>query len=524
MIVDFREAASGATFEADVCVIGAGAAGIAIARELKDSRHSVLVLESGGLEPDDEVQALHRGTNTGGGFGLDETRVRMLGGTTAIWDGWCAPLHEIDFTARDWVPYSGWPITRQELMPFYERAQRLCGPGPYAYELSDWPDLAKTALALDPEKLETKLWQVSVSPARFGEAYTDELRSASNLTVLLHATATEIVTGENAAHVAGVRILDLDGRAATVRARVYILACGGIETPRLMLASNRIAATGLGNDHDRVGRFFMEHPHADSGGVFVTTELDPAWHYVHRLKKGRYEVAPGLGPSAHAQQRLRILNSSVVFRRPLQSEPSEGWDSLVKFARAMRNNSWPDSAGTHIYNILRDVDDVVREGYGRVTDAPVRAYTLVAHSEVAPNPANRISLVEERDALGMNRVRLRWTAGMLDRVTVQKTMTLLAEELGRLQIGRVRINELLLEDSQKWIENLDWFGHHLGTTRMSADPRRGVVDPDCRVHGIDNLYVASGSVFPTGGYADPTLTIVALAVRLADHVRSSVLA
>ena len=521
MIIDFREAAARATYEADVCVIGAGAAGITIASELINSGRTVIVLESGGLERSEDVQALQLAGESGVPVALQATRVRGLGGTTAAWDGWCTPLDEIDFTERDWVPHSGWPITRQELLPFYERAQARCKLGKYAYRVSDWPELAKQALALDPEKLETKLWHLSIPPVQFGQAHADALRGASNVTLLLHATATEILTDENGKHVSEVRIADLGGAAAMVRASVYVIACGGIETPRLMLASNRVQTSGLANDYDMVGRFFMEHPHTDSGGVYLTAAPEAIWYYVHYLK-GRFVVAPGLGPSASVQRQLRILNSSIVVRRPLLSEPSEGWDSLVKFSRGMRNERWPDSATTHLYNILRDVDDVVREGYLRLRSGPVKAYALMAKAEVAPNPANRITLEDERDALGVNRARLRWATSELDRVTVETTMKLVASELGRLGIGRVRINELLLEPDQKWIENLDWFGHHLGTTRMSLGPRTGVVDRDCRVHGVDNLFVSSAAVFPTGGYADPTLTIVALAVRLADHIRSTV--
>ena len=520
MFIDFRNDAAPSTFEADVCVIGAGAAGISIAREFRNTRYTVIVLESGGLAPDEDIQALNRGTNSNDTFALDETRFRLFGGTTLVWGGWCAPLDEIDFAVRDWVPYSGWPITRRQLLPYYERAQAVAGLGRYAYELSDWPTFEQAALALDPGKLEHKLWQLTAT--RFGEAYYDELRGARNVTVLLHATATEIRTSENASHVDDVLIADLGGKVATVRARVLIISCGGIETPRLMLASNRIEPAGLANANDLVGRFFMEHPHTDAGGVFVTAELETLWHYVHRLKEGDDVVVPGLGPSAHAQRRFQILNSSIAIRRQLHAEPSEGWDSLVKIKRGIRHDYWPDSAGTHVYNILKDIDDVVREGFRRARNTPASGYALMARTEIAPNPANRLTLTEERDELGVPRVRLQWAASSLDRITVEKTMMLLAEELGRLNIGRVRINELLLEDSQKWIENLSWFGHHLGTTRMSDDPRTGIVDPNCRVHGVDNLYIASSSVFPTGGYVNPTLTIIALALRVADRVRTEI--
>lgn len=522
MLRDFREDGSGSAIEADLCIIGGGPAGIAIAREFNGTRHTVVLLESGGLKFDRDIQALHRGTNEGGHFSLHRSRFRMLGGTSYVWGGWSAPFDDIDFRVRPWVAHSGWPIARDMLLPYYERAQPLCELGPFRYRVSEWTETAADALVLDANKLEHKLWQISPQ-THFGNTYAGELEAAPNITVLLYATATEIVTTENAAAVSEVRFATLGGRRGTVRARAYIIAGGGIETARLLLASNRIESAGLANRHDVVGRYFMEHPHADAGSVYLFKDATALRPYFER-KAGDPQLVVGLGPSERAQRRLEILNSSVAIRGPLHFEPSEGWDSLIKLSRAAGDRRWPDSAGTHVFNILRDLDDVLREGFRRSRGKEIQGFSLLARTETEPNPANRVILDRERDALGMPRVRLQWSASRLDRVTVEKTMMLVAEEFGRFGIGRVRLNELLLADDQRWTGNLSWYGHHMGTTRMSTDPRSGVVDPDCRVHDIDNLYVASSSVFPTAGYANPTLTILALALRLADHVRTKVLA
>jgi len=520
MLVDFREVA-GTQLQADACVIGAGPAGIAIARELAEASRSIVVLESGGLDFDPSAQDLCRGDNSRGDFPLHTSRFRLVGGTTYIWGGWCAPLDDIDFERRAWVPYSGWPITKRDLLPYYHRAQPLCELGPYRYELAEWPSLSGKALRLDPDKLGHRLWHLS-PPTRFGQVYREELRRATNIRVVLRATATELVTDENAAAVSEVRVAGLGGARAAVRARSYILACGGIENARLMLASNRVEAPGLGNRHDIVGRFFMEHPHPDAGGVFIPGDIERFRPYFDRGGAKSARVVLGFGPSRQAQERLRILNSSVTVGGALHSEPSEGWDSLVKLARAAEEGYWPASSATHAFNVLRNLDDVFREGYLRATDAPIRGFTFTARTETAPNPANRVRLASERDALGQNRASLTWSLGARERVTVEKTMMLLAAELGRLGIGRVRLNELLLQNDDRWSGNLSWFGHHMGTTRMSDDPKLGVVDANCRVHGVANLYVAGSSVFPTAGFANPTLTILALALRLADHIRPTI--
>jgi choline dehydrogenase-like flavoprotein len=520
MLLDFRDAAVPAQHRADVCVIGAGPAGIAIAREFIGSGRSVIVLESGGLDFEQGIQDFCKGENTREDFALDASRFRLFGGTSLVWGGWCAPLDELDFQRREWVPYSGWPISKQDLLPFYRRAQTLCELGKYRYDVAEWPALAKSTLALDPAKLSHRMWQLS-PPTRFGEVYRVELTRARDVTLLLHATATGLVTGENARAVTEVRIADLGGRRGRVSAQLFVIACGGIETPRLLLMSNSVEARGIGNRHDLVGRFFMEHPHPDAGGVLISGDIARFKPYVDRTANGE-RVVLGMAPSAAAQRRLRILNSSIAVHDAMHFEPSEGWDSLTKLARAADEGRWPESAGTHVGRVLRDLDDVIREGYRRARHRPVQGYSFVARTETAPNPANRVTLAAERDALGLPRARLHWRVGSLERRTVEQTMRLVAAELGRLDLGRVRLNELLLEDDARWSENLSWFGHHMGTTRMSDDASRGVVDANCRVHGVANLFIAGSSVFPTAGFANPTLTLLALALRLADHLISTV--
>ncbi len=508
MFADFQQVESHSELSADVCIVGGGAAGISIARELIGADCSVLLLESGGMSLNPEVQSLYKGTNTRDDFALDTTRLRFLGGTTNIWGGWCAPLDPLDFETRDWVPDSGWPISYNDLLPFYARAQQLCDLGAYRYEVADWPSLAEAALALDPAKIEHKMWQVS-SLTAFGRAYEEQLRLGTNLKVMLNATITRIVTDSSATRVTAVKVADLHGRRATVRASRFVIACGGIETPRLLLASKQISPAGVGNRYDLVGRYFMEHPHPDAGGILLTGDPNSLRAYGFRDVAGE-RVVTAFGPSPAAQKRHRILNSSIAFNGSLMHGPSEGWDSLLKISRAREAGKWPENLGSHIARVLGDLGDVLREGYQHNDEGPIRGFQLIARTEVLPRRENRVTLSQDRDALDNNRARLDWNVSTLDRTTVATTMMLLAEELGRLNVARVRVNDLLLQDDTRWSEGLSWFGHHMGTTRMHADPRRGVVNSDCRVHGISNLFIASSAVFPTCGFANPTLTILAL--------------
>ena len=521
MLRDLKQDDVGKLLQADLCIVGGGMAGIALAKEFANTGRSVVLLESGGLQFDRPTQDLYQGTNVRGDFSLTTSRFRMLGGTSYVWGGWSAPLDEIDFQQREWVPHSGWPITRAELVPYYRRAQPLCELGAYRYTVPEWPSVAARALALDPNLLEHKFWQLSPQ-TNFGEKYLGELRQAPNITLLLNASATELVSAADARRVSALQVAALNGRQTRVRARAYVLACGGIEIPRLMLASNRVEANGLANGNDLVGRYFMEHPHPDAGGVLLTGDVESFRPYFDR-QVGKEQVVLGIGPSAHAQRRLHLLNSSIAVHGELHFEPSDAWDSLMKLSRAFDERSWPSNAGTHVMNILGDLDGVLREIYLKYRQGPIRGFSFTGRTESTPNPNNRVTLEQERDALGMPRVRLDWKPATADRLTMAKTMQLVAQEFGRLGVGRVRINELLLQDDLHWSDNLSWFGHHMGTTRMSADAKTGVVDPNCRVHGMENLFVASSSVFPTSGYANPTLTILALALRLGDHLKANVL-
>ena len=521
MLRDLKQDDVGKLLQADLCIVGGGMAGIALAKEFANTGRSVVLLESGGLQFDRPTQDLYQGTNVRGDFSLTTSRFRMLGGTSYVWGGWSAPLDEIDFQQREWVPHSGWPITRAELVPYYRRAQPLCELGAYRYTVPEWPSIAARALALDPNLLEHKFWQLSPQ-TNFGEKYLGELRQAPNITLLLNASATELVSAADARSVSAVQVAALNGRQTRVRARAYVLACGGIEIPRLMLASNRVEANGLANGNDLVGRYFMEHPHPDAGGVLLTGDVESFRPYFDR-QVGKEQVVLGIGPSAGAQRRLHLLNSSIAVHGELHFEPSDAWDSLMKLSRAFDERSWPSNAGTHVMNILGDLDGVLREIYLKYRQGPIRGFSFTGRTESTPNPNNRVTLEQERDALGMPRVRLDWKPATADRLTMAKTMQLVAQEFGRLGVGRVRVSELLLQDDLRWSDNLSWFGHHMGTTRMSADAKTGVVDPNCRVHGMENLFVASSSVFPTSGYANPTLTILALALRLGDHLKANVL-
>jgi choline dehydrogenase-like flavoprotein len=536
VFIDFREVASGTEITADVCIIGAGAAGITIARALGGEGRDIVLIESGGLDFDTPTQQLYAGDSVGRYYAVPETfcRMRYFGGSTNHWAGHCGPLDPLDFAVRSWIPHSGWPIGRSDLDAWYVQAQDICELGPFAYDAASWSNAERRFHEFLPSKLDHCFWQFS-PPTRFGQHYREELANAPNIRVYLFANAVDIETDPGARTVQRVQLRTLTGGSGTVRASRYVLALGGIENPRLLLASDRVQPAGVGNDRDLVGRFFMEHPHVRSGTVLAR---DPSALLFPAFSAGRaagqtlaaefwqdgVHLNAGMKPSPQAQEREQILNAGIVLH---SSDQFTGYDALRSIASRVRRGRWPGPLGRHLWRTISDFDQTARGLWSKVRRREYqrpKEVVLFNRSEQAPNPDSRVTLGHERDALGMRRVRVDWRLSAVDRRTVRRCALLIGEEMGRLDLGRVRLNGWLrdADDDTAWPEPEMRGGcHHMGTTRMAGDPAHGVVDANCRVHGLSNLYIAGSSVFPTAGFMNPTLTIIALALRLADHLATA---
>jgi choline dehydrogenase-like flavoprotein len=523
MLVDFRKNEA-RDFHADLCIIGAGAAGITLARAFLGTSTRLCLLESGGLEYDDDVQELYEGKNIGRPyFELDATRLRYFGGSTNHWAGRSTPLDELDFQHRPWVPHSGWPLTRADLDPYYKKAQPICNLGPYVYDERVWQSLdVKAPYPFDPAKLRVQFWQFSKPVARFGEAFHDALAQADNITVVLHANVTNIGINQAGSKVERLDIASLAGQTGVVRARYFVLACGGLENPRLLLVSNSVERAGVANRHDLVGRFFMEHPKGRAGDIVA---LDPYRLLDIYRKHFPPDSAPywaAFHPGAALQRDKAILNSSLALY--YDPEPGSGAAALLEIRNAHRRGREIHDWGSKIWRVLKDLDVIAAGLYRRQIEgkAPIASPGVLyfrARGEQAPNPQSRVTLTGERDALGLNRIALDWRLSDIDKRSIAVLTRTLGEEFGRLGLGRIRLADWLAGDAA-WPDDLVGGNHHMGTTRMADDPKQGVVNADGRVHENDNLYIAGSSVFPTGGWAPPTLTIVALALRLADHLKA----
>jgi choline dehydrogenase-like flavoprotein len=519
-----------ALVSADVCIVGAGAAGITLAREFAGQANRVALIESGDFEFRHRQQSLYRGDNIGlPNYSTARSRWRTFGGSTTQWNGKCRPLDAIDFEVRDGIAHSGWPFTRDELEPYYRRAQRICSLGPYDYSWQSWRSSAGGALVADDACLESRIFQFGF-PRDFGQVYRAELGAAANIDVYLNANLVDIELDEHARQVTGLSVATLSGRRIRCVAASYVLACGGIENARLLLASNRVASAGVGNQHDLVGRFFMDHPYFLIGHYQpARPEYDASIYVIEDYERVGGERKVNAAWSLNeCTLRHERLNASAIFcvRRPLYKTQHEyystGGKSFIQLIDVLRRRDLAQGRlASHARNIALGFRDVSRL-FGRqianiVQPQPVLA--LQAVMEATPNPDSRVTLGARRDRLGMPRVRVDWRLNTSDQLGLRRLIATMQTQFARRKLGSLIVDQS--QDAAGWPISMTGGRHHMGTTRMHVDERSGVVDANCRVHGCANLYIAGSSVFPTSGYANPTLTIVALAVRLADHIRTA---
>jgi choline dehydrogenase-like flavoprotein len=514
MILDARELpAQQRTIECDLCIVGAGPAGLSLAHELRSSGRHVTLVESGGSTVDDWSRDLNAGRVIGAAYNdLRTVRARAIGGTSLIWNtdvGGAAgakytPLDAVDFRERDWLPHSGWPITAEALAPWYRKAQALCGLGPFAYDSADWAE-SRHPLVLDTFGIATKVYQFGTA-AHLLVAPLAHVRVGPDANVYSHATVVELVTDRNGEQVSAAMVA-VRGRTERLRmtARTFVLAAGAIENARILLSSRSKQRT-LGNEHDLVGRFLMEHPR-DYALTLVPsrrTFLDEAAFYDRHAAPdgtvimGRLALLPGDTPDERSLQASATLLRAGAAQRPLLVRAAKRIVRRFRAACSVESSEYP-RGGTGWSS-----------GLGRRS---IPTFRLLLNLEQAPQPHNRVVLGASHDALGCCRPDVHWNWTADEQRNLERTRRRLAAAFESAGYGAVHIRSSLPPDPNAH--------HHAGTTRMHVDSRSGVVNADCRLHAVENLYVVGGSVFPTAGFANPTLTIVALAARLAEHLRQT---
>jgi len=508
MHVDARDLPNNSVIQGDVCIIGAGAAGISIALEWITTPYKVILLEGGGFEYDDKVQELYNGKTTGQKYyPLKSARLHYFGGTTGHWVGMCSPFNEIDFKKRDWVPNSGWPIGRNDLDPFYARAHKTLKLGPFNYDLEFWRKEVPNLIPypLDKNIIWNKIWQFS--QARFGNLYRENIVNAKNVHLYTYANAVEINATDNVSEVNEVVVKNYAGKTHTVKAKHFILACGAIQNARMLLASNSQEKAGLGNNNDIVGRYFMEHLELHGAELWMIKPFPTdlySWSY------GKTRAYAELAIKEEVQAREKITNGTVSFSRL----------SAGKYAKS-KMETWqepdPRKSSEKLYKNYGEAAELAKNEKGNIE----RAFLLQIRIEQAPNPNSRVTIDTERDELGVPRAHLNWELTALDKKSVRRIFYILGRQMAIAGLGRMKLKDYLRDEKDDAFPDSTSGGwHHMGTTRMSDNPKNGVVDSNCQVHGINNLYVAGSGCYVTSAAPNPTLTLVALSIRLSDFVKS----
>jgi choline dehydrogenase-like flavoprotein len=548
MIADANELESGLTLRADVCIVGAGAAGIALALQFLGGSESVLLLESGGLTPDPATQALYAGEVADERLHspLDRYRQRRFGGSTTIWGGRCMPFDPIDFEPRYYVPRSGWPLRYEDLVPYYRRANELVEAGEFAYtaEAALPADAPPLIAGFQSARVTTNTLERFSCPTDFGKRYIHRLRAADTVRVLLNANCTALSTSPDGRRVTSLTVQTLGGKRFTVVAPRVVLATGGLEVARLLLASRDHHPDGIGNGRGLVGRFYMCHIAGTTGTLTVAAPREAVWHGYLVSPDGIY-CRRRFALTAAAQRELGTGNFIARLHHPRITDPSHrtGALSFLYLAKALIPYEYGKrlhggeafsvaSWLRHARNVAADPVETVgfavhllrrrilaeRKFPSIVVRPRANRFSVDFHCEQRPNYDSRVTLTGERDALGVPRLRVDWRYTAWDIRTVEQGLRVLAEELARTGTGRLEYDPASLEAEA--VRYGAYGGHHLGTARMAETPADGVVDRDCRVHGVDNLFIASSAVFPTSSQANPVLTILALTLRLAEHLKA----
>ena len=517
MLIDADKMSGNSEIDCDVCVAGSGPVGITIAAELMRASLRVCLVESGGLSARSSVPAPSVAEQLGVPVDHAKFEQHCFGGASNRWGGvsgrWfrLKPMDPIDFEARPWVANSGWPFEYEKLKPFLDRARTLLNGSGADFSADAHGNYL--APEFHNDQLQTTIFQM-VRPVRFGRDYRSSLSISHNVRAYFHGRVIEMEEDPVLPLVRYFHIATNSGRKHRISARHFVLACGGLENPRLLLASKGKTASGIGNQYDLVGRYYMQHPKGMHGvAVFNQPSLRSPL-YTGGYGVDDVKIGGAVSFSEEYQRREEMLNHSIMFRPILSLSESHASQAYRAICQAWQGGAcdgldWQDELLT-LAKFAAWAVKRVSKGSGLRT-----VFGVMNHMEQIPKRESRVELSEQKDRFGVNQLRTDWRIDSAEKASLRCLHKLVRE---RLATGGGML-ESQLELLADWPVSHD-SAHHIGTTRMHADPRRGVTDLNCRVHGVQNLYIGGSSVLPTSGNANPTLTVVALAARLADHLKS----
>jgi choline dehydrogenase-like flavoprotein len=527
---------------ADICIVGSGPAGIAIAMEFDGLPLRVAILEAGNLQKETAISSRERlaPDSSFGDFFFDMPG-RQVGGNSNLWGIQAPgtqhglrliPLRPVDFEQRQWMPESGWPVSPDYFDEYYSRARAFLGGPSRGYTAEDWATADCQPLPLNRDRLCTGVFQFADGEI-ISKHYRDAIIASENITLYTNASVAEVCTDPSGGSITMLKIAVAPDHHVTARANQFVLAAGALWTTQLLLAS------GLGNSGGHLGRHLSTHPLV-LGGRFKPFSST----LYGKMKLYDLREVDGMGVMGHLQladkavRSENLIGSSFLLfavergaTPSLSSRQKRGLDALTSIKKALETGSRISTMD--LVNLFVGFDGAVRSliarvlhnkfhfdvgGWSKLPDQSTRfeGFDVLQIAEQSPSADNFVYLCDERDRLGMRKLGIRWKYTAENAAAIRKVQNVLKEELANAGIGDFEISS---EPDGKPTTINAHANHYFGITRMSSRPEDGVVDTDCRVHGIANLYVASSSVFPTGGFANPTLTIIALAKRVADTMR-----
>jgi choline dehydrogenase-like flavoprotein len=537
MIVDGSTLPVGSGKEHDLCVVGSGVAGMLLVMELAQTYRDICVIESGAWKPDEDTQSLYELNSVGYPIRKNyQSRIRYFGGSCNIWAGRAMIYNEIDLMPRPWLNNISWPIDFAELDRYYASAARYLNlPSYEKLKPETWQSkLSNFEMSLfRNDDFKTNVSLFARAPARFGykTKYFAKVRNSANITLYINSNAINLHLNDSLSQVERIDVACLNGVRYTINPRKVVLACGGLENTRILLASNKQMSSGIGNRNGLLGRFYMDHPRAVFGHLKLTKKIKLDHLLGMPVTGGKMQLGIALGDKI--QSREGLLNNYLTLEPRYSIGSMELYESFVKLMKRLLRKGYSGKRFDFKNQEMAEVPEMIylltpKEllphfmyytyyKYSRIAKSLFTNLThlsIVNYSEQEPNIASRVYLDDEKDKLGMPKLVLDWKISDRSFNSSLRLMHLLDEHFKRYEVGHIEqdlaeIKELPYTDAS----------HHLGTTRMSADQHTGVVDTDCRVHGVKNLYVAGSSVFPTAGHANPTLTIAAMSLRLADYLK-----
>jgi choline dehydrogenase-like flavoprotein len=537
MIVDGRALQAGSEKEHQLCIVGSGIAGMLLVMELAGTFHDICMIESGGWKPDDATQSLYSLNNVGYPIRKHyQSRIRYFGGSCNIWAGRAMIYNKIDFAPRPWLEGFSWPIDFAELDRYYASASQYLNlpayeklkPETWRAKLSDFE-----SSVVQCADFKTNVSLFAKGPARFGykTRYYKTVRNSARITLYINSNVVNLDLDPERRRVMRVDVACLNGVRFTVKARNFVLACGGLENTRILLASDKQMPGGIGNQSGLLGRFYMDHPRAVFGRIKLTRQVKLDHMLGMPVKGGKMQL--GIGLSDQIQAREGLLNNYLSLEPCYSIGSMELYESFVKLMKRLLRKGYSGKRFDFKNQEIADVPEMIylltpKEllphfmyytyyKYSRLIKSVVTTLThlsIVNYSEQEALSASRVYLDHETDRLGMRKLVLDWKVSELSLNSSLRLLHLLDAHFRKHQAGFIeqdltQVKELPYTDAS----------HHLGTTRMSPNPKSGVVDANCQVHGLDNLFVAGSSVFPTAGHANPTLTIAAMSLRLADYLK-----